>query len=341
MDSNIGSVHASVAQMEFPGAHPQGMQANSVPNRKAVGTERRSSSEQLSPHPLYEMVPSRTDKERDQLKQAMQSLTSDSPKAVVRVLVLGREVLWDYDRYKAALELGLEVEFVPYWGSDPVAFLCVEALHHRKISGQLTALFVVASHEWAKPGRPLNVTPGVTFTPEPKTNEQMADLAGVGTTLINQAKEIYAFGLSEQVLRQSLSFGEARRRIKLVRDSGLQQSVLDGSMTLDEAHQAADSSGTNSRTDAERKSPTKDQLAHELQNEKANSRRLEQQHVELEERVRHLTDENARIRKKLEKSERALSEQIALREGYEEFINQLKYEPQLEGVSWPFQTTGT
>ena len=177
--------------------------------------------------------------------------------------------------------------------------------------------------------------------PEPKTNKQMADLAGVGTTLINQAKEIYAFGLSGRVLRQRLPFREARSRIKLVRDAGLEQSVLDGSMTLDQAHQAAVSSGKDGRTDAERKSPTKDQLAHDLQNQKENSKRLEAENLELEERVRQLTDANARMRKKLQESERALSEQIALREGYEEFINQLKYEPQLEGVSWPFQTTGS
>ena len=65
----------------------------------------------------------------------------------------------------------------------------------------------------------------------------MSELAGVGTTLISQAKTLTRFGLCGRVLRGDLRFTDAYRRASMVRDSPWKNSVLDGVMSFDEAYE--------------------------------------------------------------------------------------------------------
>ena len=74
----------------------------------------------------------------------------------VEVLTLGEAVLWDYERYEIALELGLNIRTIPIKGNDPTVRLCLEALHAPQLNAGLRALIAVVACKWAGPGRPKN-----------------------------------------------------------------------------------------------------------------------------------------------------------------------------------------
>ena len=65
----------------------------------------------LRQHPLADTVPPRTPAQRRQLIAAMELLkdAGDGSDFPVEILTLGDEVLWDYERYEIAWELGLKI----------------------------------------------------------------------------------------------------------------------------------------------------------------------------------------------------------------------------------------
>ena len=69
--------------------------------------------------------------------------------------------------------------------------------------------------------------------------DEMADMAGVGTTLISQAKVVWSLGLAEDVADGKIGFTEAYRRARVVRDSEWEGEVLNGEMAFDDAYERA------------------------------------------------------------------------------------------------------
>ena len=192
---------------------------------RSNGAEKTPREARFRQHPLADTVPPRTPAQRRQLAGAMELLkdagdgADDGADCHVEVLTLGDEVLWDYERYEIAVELGLEVRPIPFRGSDPAVRLCIETLHAPEFNGGLRALIAVVSCEWAARGRPLKLTLGVSFRGTPWTIQEMATLGRVGTTRISEAKQLCAFSLENLVLTRELAFGEALKRIQLVRAS--------------------------------------------------------------------------------------------------------------------------
>ena len=76
-----------------------------------------------------------------------------------------------------------------------------------------------------------------TDSGRPYAIDEMADLGGVGTTLISQAKVVRSLGLAEDVAEGNVGFAESYRRARVVRDSEWEREVLHGGMPFDDAYE--------------------------------------------------------------------------------------------------------
>ena len=117
-----------------------------------------------------------------------------------------------------------------------------QGLHERQLNQTEKALIVVSMCEWRGRGRPQKSTVAVDFptdTGRLYAIDEMADLAGVGTTLISQAKVMWSLGLAEDVAEGKVGFAEAYRRARVVRNSEWEVVVLNGGMPFDEAYERA------------------------------------------------------------------------------------------------------
>ena len=89
---------------------------------------------------------------RDRLRAAMrEQLVADKESgadAVVDVILLNAQILWDWDRFTIARELDLRVRSQEFVGGDPVAFLCAQGLHERRLNQTRKTLIVVSMCEW-------------------------------------------------------------------------------------------------------------------------------------------------------------------------------------------------
>ena len=197
-------------------------------------------------HALGRLLGNRDPEARDRLRAAVRGrLVADRESGadtVVDVILLENQVLWDWDRFTIGRELDLRLRFQDFVGGDPVVFLCAEGLHERQLSQSRKALAVVSMCEWRARGRPQKSTATVDFpadTGRLHSIDEMADLAGVGTTLISQAKVVWSLGLAEDVAVGKVGFAEAYRRARVVRDSDSEREVLEGEMPFDDAYERA------------------------------------------------------------------------------------------------------
>ena len=306
--------------------------------RKATshGAAKTPGEAPLRQHPLADTVPPRTPAQRRQLIAAMELLkdAGDGSDFPVEILTLGDEVLWDYERYEIARELGLQIRPIPFRGSDPAVRLCLEVLHAPQFNGGLRALIAVVSCAWAARGRPQKLTLGVSFRGTPWTIQEMATLGRVGTTRISEAKELSKFGLEHLVLTRELTFGEALKRIQLVRAADLAQSVQAGEWTFDAAYERAlfkaKVAGADEDQDAGSKRQAETQNRVETWQEAMAD--LEREKAVLQERIQELAAENAQIRNDLETAERALEEARVLREIAEEAMQEMKSRLEVAGI---------
>ncbi len=217
-----------------------------VPPPPAVARRNGDHESDYTQHELGRLLGNRGPASWDRLRAAVRGqLVADwesGADTVVDVILLNDQVLWDWDRFTIARELDLSVRFQEYVGGDPVAFLCAQGLHERQLSQTGKALIVVSMCEWRGRGRPQKSTVAVDFpndTGRRYAIDEMADLAGVGTTLISQAKVICSLGLVEDVAEGKVGFAEAYRRARVVRDSEWERDVLNGGMPFDDAYARA------------------------------------------------------------------------------------------------------
>ena len=303
---------------------------------RSNGAEKTPREARFRQHPLADTVPPRTPAQRRQLAAAMELLkdAGDGADCQVEVLTLGDEVLWDYERYEIAVELGLEVRPIPFRGSDPAVRLCLEVLHAPQFNSGIRALIAVVSCDWAARGRPAKLTLGVSFRGTPWKIKEMATLGRVGTTRISEAKEICKFGLENLVLMRELAFGEALKRIQLVRAADLAQSVQAGELTFDAAYARAllkaKVAGGDEDQDAGSKRQAETQNRVETWQEAMAD--LEREKAVLQERIQELAAENAQIRNDLKTAERALEEARVLREIAEEAMQEMKSRLEVAGI---------
>lgn len=278
-----------------------------------------SPAPRLSKHPLANSVPARTPTERRQLVSAMQLLKGPDnvSTCTVDVLTLGSEVLWDYERYEIACEMGLDIRMIPVKGNDPTVRLCIEALHGPHLNAGLRALIAVVACEWAGSGRPKKVTLGVTFRDTPWTIEDMARLARVGPTRISEAKEICECQLQNRVLAREITFSAALKMASTVRAAGLSKSVSDGKVTFDHAYRKAmveaESAGDDQEHDAASSiGPDEERFA----TPQSTPASWKEEKAAMLCRIKELTAENAKLALELD-------EERALRQAAEEAARQM------------------
>ena len=258
----------------------------------------RSSPAGLDRHALSRAFGGRTPRDLGRLRSAMQLQAAADESAgiptILDITLLDGHVLWDWDAYVIGLQIGMQLNLREFEGGDPVAYLCTHGLHPRQLIPCHRALVVVSVCEWAGRGRPKGKksTQDVDFPEVPagqRTDQEMSGLAGVGTTLISQAKTVARFGLSERVLLGDMRFTHAYRRARTVRDSPLKNSVLDDAMSFDEAYERA-MTESPVRDKQRRKDPSaRAALVDKL-------RELQRSHAELLEENSLLREQNAQLR---------------------------------------------
>ena len=278
-----------------------------------------------SQHELGQLLGNRSPAARNRLRAAMHMQSAADIErgadAAVEVTLLDGQVLWDWDRFAIGRELHLPVRYHEYAGGDPIAFLCAAGLHERQLSQSLKALIVVSMCQWRSRGRPRKSAATVDFptTASPHSIPGMADLAGVGTTLISQAKDVWSFGLAEDVRAGKLGFNEAYRRARVVRDSEWKGAALNGEMSFEDAYERA--SATASVV-----SPDRRQATRSVRSLNEQVRRLERSNAELEEELRSLREDNEAQRSKATAAADALERERTRADKAEAEVDRLRSE---------------
>ena len=327
-------------QMGFFGMADTGGQNQDTVKRAITDTKRTKPpfSLRLTQHELSKMLPSRSPEALRQLRAAMELFVESDHAPPVYVVTHDRHVLWDWDRYEIALDLGLRIQELPYWGNDPVAALCLKAMHQLHIDAGRCALTVVVMCEWAVRGRPRKSTLSVSFPDKPRTIREMADLAGTGSTRVSQAKSLHGCGLAERVLDGLMTFGTAIKRLQLVREAGFEEDVIQGRRPFDEAYEEASS---RVAPDPVAEHQPADAGGQEQQEQDVRSldphvANLERDKELLQERIRKLTNEHARVVHELKFANEALEEALeverVLREAAEEAVQQMKLRLEVVGI---------
>ena len=271
---------------------PERPEGSNVPPVLVVAEPGEGDLPDVSQHELGRLLGNRSPAARNRLHAAMRMQSAADIEigahTAVEVTLLDGHVLWDWDRFAIGRELHLPVRFHEYVGGDPVAFLCAAGLHERQLSQSLKALIVVSMCQWQPRGRPRKSTTTVAFPTKngrPRTIPGMADLAGVGTTLISQAKDVWSFGLAEDVRDGKVGFNEAYRRARVVKASEWQGAALNGEMSFEDAYERAAATALVV-------SPDRRQATRSVRSLNEQVRRLERSNAELEEELRSLREDN-------------------------------------------------
>ena len=148
----------------------------------------------------------------------------------------------------------------------------------------------------------------------------------VGTTRISEAKQLCAFSLENLVLTRELAFGEALKRIQLVRAADLAESVQAGELTFYAAYERAWLKAKVAGADEEPGSVAKSDAAtpNQVATLSATAAEWEREKSALQERIRELTAENVQTKHELEATKRALDDERVLREVAQEAIQDMK-----------------
>lgn len=156
-------------------------------------------------HPLSAAFPDIPD---DEFEELVEDIAAHDLKH--KIVLYQGQVLDGWHRYRGCVEAikrgaKVSIRLDTYSGSDPVGLVKSENLMRRHLSGSQRANAVVTLNEWRPGGRPeKNPAPGAELPP--KTTEQMAAEAGVGTRTIEQAKVVHAHGSA--ALREAVKEGD-------------------------------------------------------------------------------------------------------------------------------------
>ena len=154
-------------------------------------TEDGLMDDSLKRHPLSAAWPDLKGEESQAMTESMRAHGFDQSQPVV--LHEGM-VLDGWHRYKKARELGIEPTFTKYVGDDPAGFVIGRHKARRHISKEEIATAVLRCREWRPPegGRPRKPDhDGPVSEPQgaPRTNQELAEEAGVSITTVKRAKQ--------------------------------------------------------------------------------------------------------------------------------------------------------
>lgn len=167
-------------------------------------------SRPLEQHPLSAAFPAMDAEAFAALKESVQKVGVQNA-----VVLFEGKVLDGWHRYTAAQQTGTPCPAVHLDAdADPKDFVIAQNERRRHLTASQIAAAVVAVHAWAPTGRPNsqgeeNRKPTFHF---PKTNGELADIAGVSIQTIKQAKAVQtqaAPGIQEAVKTGAVSVSDA------------------------------------------------------------------------------------------------------------------------------------
>lgn len=169
-----------------------------------------ATTELLPRHPLSRLTGEITPDERAGLIADL----SRTDAAVVVDLLEG-SVIYDWHRYRVAVELGKIIVFNELDDDDPPGYLISRLLGNRTRSRGQQAAIEVTLRSWQSTGRPRKPANNAVFSERPNptmTTMAMAREAHVCATYIQMAKRVYLKGGFEVILRvinEEVSLSEA------------------------------------------------------------------------------------------------------------------------------------
>ncbi|HUD32037.1 MAG TPA: ParB N-terminal domain-containing protein [Variovorax sp.] len=136
----------------------------------------------MKQHPLSAAFPAMSDEQFQALKDSIMDIGVQEPITLFEGMVID-----GWHRYTAADELGEECPTTDLGDVDPQDFVMAKNKARRHITMGQIAAAVVAVYQWKPAHRPSNSAPGAELS---KSTKQLAEIAGVGTRTIEQAKAV-------------------------------------------------------------------------------------------------------------------------------------------------------
>ena len=147
----------------------------------------------LKQHPLSSAFPAMGADDFLALKDSIENIGVQNPITLFEGMVID-----GWHRYTAATELDLECPTVELGDVDPRDFVLAQNKARRHVTQAQLAMATTAVYSWKPVGS--NQHAGSAGTAEaPKSNKELAAIAGVGTRSIEQAKAIQAKAVPEVI----------------------------------------------------------------------------------------------------------------------------------------------
>ena len=171
-------------------------------------------------HPLSEVWGNMPD---DEFAQLVESVDADGF-ADPRIIIYEEQVLDGWHRYRAARRLVMlgELDFEAYLGDDPVSFVISRNAHRRHLTKAQIAQIIAKIRPQRSPGGVAGLTQADSYHPdnlsdwsaEVKTQEELADEAGISDRTLRRANVIEDAGLGDDVRSGEITQAEATRRAR-------------------------------------------------------------------------------------------------------------------------------
>lgn len=135
-------------------------------------------------HPLSAAFPAMSADDFQALKDSIEGIGVQNPVAIFEGMVID-----GWHRYQAAEALGMDCPTIELIGVDPRDFVLAQNKARRHITQAQLAMAATAVYAWAPVGNPA-LSQSDTECPIGKTNDELAQIAGVHKNSIKQAKAV-------------------------------------------------------------------------------------------------------------------------------------------------------
>lgn len=159
-------------------------------------------------HPLSAAFPAMQDDEYQELVDSIENIGVQNPITLFEGMVID-----GWHRYTAANESGMECPTTELGDVDPRDFVLAQNKARRNLTASQRAAAVTSVYEWTASTGVNQHTKrgGEVASPPPKTNAELAAIAGTTIRTIQQAKVAHKAGLTDAVKEGALSVEQAAK----------------------------------------------------------------------------------------------------------------------------------
>jgi ParB-like nuclease domain len=156
-------------------------------------------------HPLSGAFPPMQESEFTDLMDSIEKIGVQEPITIYEGMILD-----GWHRYRAANILIIDCPMVELGDVDPQEFVIAKNKARRNLTASQRAIAVTTVYEWHSTGRSKEVDTSVHL---PKTNVELAKIAGVGVTTIKLAKVAQNAGFTDAVKIGEVSVKAAAKQV--------------------------------------------------------------------------------------------------------------------------------